>query len=450
MSKRLWLLGFTGLVMVGFLVACGSKYNSSSNGLLLVGSQGSQVIQTFSFGLNSGSVSSIANSTNDTGNSTCILNGQPGSIVVDPSGSYAYLLQNFTTLCQNSATGIAVFKINSNGTLTSTGNLVSLAQPTIAIAPPVGGTEQVPVVPYKLSVDSAGKFLFVADRATTDGAGRFVPGGVSVFSIGSGGSLTEVSGSPFYTTTPGITLAAAGFDIVDVAATPTVFPQIGINGVQNGVCQAPGTTAPTSEYLYAVDSLGYQVIEFVVNTTTGVLTLPAGQYQFATGGQVPAGIAVDPCDRFVYVSNSTSNNISAFTICSGAATQSPLCGSPTTGNLFAITGSPFAISGNTSQPGPLVVDPFGNNVYVVGTGSNTLSLFKISSTSGSITAMTPAVVATGNKPTSIAIRADDNWMFVSNYNSGSVSQYSITPATGAVNVAQPITTDNQPYGVAVK
>ncbi len=97
-----------------------------------------------------------------------------------------------------------------------------------------------------------------------------------------------------------------------------------------------------------------------------------------------------------------------------------------------------------------MVDPFGNNVYVVGTLSNTLSLFKISSASGGLTAMTPAVVATGNKPTSIAIRADDNWMFVSNFNSGSVSQYSITPATGAVSVAQPITTDNLPYGVAVK
>ena len=78
MSKRLWLLGVLGLVSIGLLMACGSKYNSSSNGLLLVGSQGSSVIQTFSFGLNNGHVSSIANSVNDTGNQTCILNGFAG------------------------------------------------------------------------------------------------------------------------------------------------------------------------------------------------------------------------------------------------------------------------------------------------------------------------------------------------------------------------------------
>jgi hypothetical protein len=70
--------------------------------------------------------------------------------------------------------------------------------------------------------------------------------------------------------------------------------------------------------------------------------------------------------------------------------------------------------------------------------------------SGSLTALTPATVATGSDPISIAIRGDDNWMFVTNYQSQSVSQYSITPATGALSVLPTITTDNYPFGVAVK
>ena len=41
MSKRFWLLGLLGLMSVALLVACGSNYDSSSNGLVLVGSQGS-------------------------------------------------------------------------------------------------------------------------------------------------------------------------------------------------------------------------------------------------------------------------------------------------------------------------------------------------------------------------------------------------------------------------
>src|SRR6202008_4007653 len=92
MSKRFWLLGFLGLILVALLAACGSTYNSSSNGLVLVGSQGSSVIQTFSLNPNSGHIGTVANSTNDTGNSTCILNGLPAQMVMDPKGAYAYVI----------------------------------------------------------------------------------------------------------------------------------------------------------------------------------------------------------------------------------------------------------------------------------------------------------------------------------------------------------------------
>jgi len=108
------------------------------------------------------------------------------------------------------------------------------------------------------------------------------------------------------------------------------------------------------------------------------------------------------------------------------------------------------MSGAVSAPGPIVVDPFGNNVYVVGTLSNTVSAFKISSVSGALQAATPPTVATGREPTSIVIRGDDNWMFVTNFLDATVSQYSIAPATGTLTVLPAIPTDNSPWGVAVK
>jgi len=70
--------------------------------------------------------------------------------------------------------------------------------------------------------------------------------------------------------------------------------------------------------------------------------------------------------------------------------------------------------------------------------------------SGSVTALTPATIPTGVQPKAIVIRGDDNWLFVTNYGSASVSQYSITPATGALSVLPTIQTDNYPFGVAVK
>src|SRR5437588_2995792 len=167
MSKRLWLLGVGVLVSIAVLVACGTNYNSSSDGLLLVGSQGSGLIETFSFTVDKGKISAIANSPSDTASQTCVLNGVPSSIVMDPTGAYAYTIINAIPQCTASKTGIATFKVNSSGTLTATGSLVSDANP-------VG-----------MAMDPAGKFLFVAE-----GLG---PHGINVYAIGSGASLTPVA-----------------------------------------------------------------------------------------------------------------------------------------------------------------------------------------------------------------------------------------------------------------
>lgn len=451
MSKRFgWLLGAVVLVSIGVLVACGSKYNSSSDGLVLVGSQGSGLIETFSFNLGNGHVSAVSNSPGDTSSQTCVLNGIPSSLVVDPKGTYAYAIINANSSCSGSTTGILALKVNSGGTTTAVGSPVPLNPGTVTVQGTTA-TEAVAVVPSMMVIDPAGKFLFVADRATTDrpdDTGLPVPGAVSVFAIGSGGSVTEVAGSPFFTSNPATTLPQAGIDIVAVAPTPTVFPATGVNGVQNSVCSGAGINPPTSQYLYAVDGIGNQVFEFVVDTTSGVLTNPSnlGSVPSLATDKVPAGIAVDPCDRFVYVSDSLTDRVSAYTICTAVSPTCPLAD----GSLIPVAGSPFALSGSPNSPGPLVVDPYGNFVYVLGTLSNTINPLRISPVSGSLTALSPATVATGSRPTAIAIRADDNWLFVTNFNSASVSQYAITPATGALTVGQAIQTDNYPWGVAVK
>jgi 6-phosphogluconolactonase (cycloisomerase 2 family) len=421
MSKRFaWLLGVVVLVSIGVLVACGTTFNASSDGLVLVGSQGSGLIETFSFNLGTGSVSAISNTPTDTSNQTCVLNGVPSSIVMDPKGTYAYAVINAVSTCSGSATGILAFKVNSSGSTTPAGSLVPDANPVA------------------ISMDAAGKFLFVAEG---------VGGGVNVYSIGSDATLTLVPGT---FTLPPLPMIP---NFVALAATPTVFPAIGINGVQNSVCSAVGLNPPTSEFLYVVDSQNYVVWVFEVDTSSGALKNPGVSTvapSFPTD-PVPAGVAVDPCDRFVYVSDSLTNKVSAFTICSAVGSGCPLAD----GSLKAVAGSPFSLSGSASGPGPLVVDPFGNNVYVIGTLSNTVSPLKISPISGALAPMSPATVATGQGPMSIAVRGDDNWMFVTNFGSAAlggstVSQYSITPATGALTAQPAIPTDNLPWGVAVK
>jgi 6-phosphogluconolactonase (cycloisomerase 2 family) len=425
MSTRFaWLLGVVVLVSIGLLVACGTTYNSSSDGLVLVGSQGSAAIQTFSFNLGTGHMSSVYNSTSSTIASTCILPGLPASIVLDPAGAFAYTIINAAEACNTTTTttinGIMAFKVNSDGTMSQ-----------IGLTPDPN--------PVALFMDSAGKFLFVAE-----GLG----GTVESFAIGGGAGLTAVPGA--------FTLPAAiqPPNFSALAATPTVFPGIGLNGVKNSVCAGTAVNPPTTEFLYVTDAVNNVVLEFGVDPSTGALGNPDGftSIQVSPVGAVPSGVAVDPCDRFVYVANNQSNTVSAFTICNGLSTQNQkVCPIVANGQLVPLSNSPFSLSGGGANlPGPLAVDPYGNTLYVVGTGSSTISIFSISPVSGSLTPGKTSTVTTGLRPTSIAIRSDDSWLFVTDFLAGTVSQYSITPATGELSPQPPVTTDNYPWGVAVK
>jgi 6-phosphogluconolactonase (cycloisomerase 2 family) len=427
MSTRFtWLLGLAILVSIGLLAACGSHYSASSDGLVIVPSQGSAVVQSFSFNLSNGHTSQV--NTNPT------IPGPPdqgsqASIVLDPKGAFAYVTSvntpnPATDPCTTSSV-IATYTVKSDGTIAAIGQQ-TLSPTTQA------------VVPVALAIDSAGKYLFVANRSVCviGNPQTLVPGSVSVFAIGSNASLAEVAGSPFPVP---LVQGGGAANLVALAASPTVFP--------SQFAQCSMTTAPTAEFLYVTDAQNNVVWEFSVNTSSGALTLPATS--FATGS-IPSGIAIDPCNRFAYIANENSNNVSAYTVC---ASNSPLqtC-SNQTGSLVAVAGSPFS-AGN--GPGPLVVSPFGNFLYVLDKSGSAVSAFQISQASGSLSPISPATVATGNTPVSIAIRADSNWLFVTNNGStsgnGSISQYSITPATGSLNPAgSGITTDTFPWGVAVK
>jgi len=451
MSKRFaWLLGVMVLVLIGLLVACGTTYNSAYDGLVLVSSQGSGLLETFSFSLNNGSISAVNNPPNDTSDLICVLNGIPSSIVVDPAGAYAYtIITANTSDCGSGSTttGIETFKINSDGTMKAAGSIVPDPNP------------------MQLVMDSTGKYLFVAEglnsMATAPNAapcpGTTAQYGICVYAISNGG-LTPVPGTFNFVLPQGLSFQTPNF--AAVAVTPMVLPGL-VNGAQQAACSM--NAHPTVEYLYAADAVNGVVWEFSVNTSTGALGnpppttqvpyFPTPAFVSGTAESVPAGVAVDACNRFVYVANNLSNNISGYSICNGSATQSAQCGILPTlppGALVPVSGSPFILSGGANGPGPILSDPFGNNLYVLDLLSNQISTFHISQISGSLTAGTSAVVATGNQPKSMVIRSDDNWLFVANYGSATISQYSITPATGALSFLTTTSTDNYPWGVAVK
>ncbi|HUO25994.1 MAG TPA: beta-propeller fold lactonase family protein [Candidatus Aquilonibacter sp.] len=397
-SRFAWLLGILILLAVGLLVACGRKYSSSANGLVVVPTQGSAVMDTFSLNLNNGAVTRINNTAGPP------TPGAPTNIVIDPAGQFVYVIVTQTSALPGSLTGIATYKVGSDGKLSSAG--------TTAMSNPVA-----------LAMDSDGKFLFVANG--TDGT-------VTVLSVSSG-TLNEVG-------VTGIQSGPQGpANVTALAASPTVFPSI--------YAACSGKAAPTSENLYVTDSQNYLVWEFGVSSS-GALGNPPGDQSplsFATG-TLPSGVAVDPCNRFLYVANqSPDNSISSYTICNTLLL--PVC-PVADGSLVEVQGSPFPTQG--IDPGPMLEDPYGKHLYVVNTRSSSITAYKIGQATGALTAMTPSPIATNSQPKSIAIRSDGLWLFVANFNSANVSQYAVTPASGQLVPQAAFGTDNYPFGVAVK
>jgi 6-phosphogluconolactonase (cycloisomerase 2 family) len=399
-TRFTWMLGVAVLISIAVLVACSTTYSSSNNGLVVVSTQGNPDMDTFNLDLVNGSVAQ-----NTTRPPT---NGQPTAVVLDPTGTFTYVMITQSSAVNDSVTGIETFPVASDGRLGS-GTTTTLK----------GG-----VAPVSMIIDSAGKFLFVADST---------PPAVSVLAIGSSGGLTEVSGSPFAVTElPGGATRNAIPSPSALAVTSTVYPSA------FAVCS--GSVPPTTENLYVTDLANYAVLDYSVSSA-GALTLVA---ETATGSN-PSGVTVDPCNRFVYVSNSQPDNtVSAYTVC--RVVSLPSC-PDANDSLLPVSGSPFAVG---NSPGALMMDAYAGFLYVLDRGQNAISSFRVSTTTGSLTALSPTPVTTNSVPTAMAIRSDDTWMFVTNLNSGNLSEYAITAATGALTPHSEVQTDGSPWGVAVK
>ncbi len=127
--------------------------------------------------------------------------------------------------------------------------------------------------------------------------------------------------------------------------------------------------------------------------------------------------------EFVYVSNLSSNNVSAYAINAG------------TGALTQLTGSPFAAG---CQPSGVAIDASGKFLYVANNGSisghypGNVSAYAINAHTGVLTPVRGSPFAAGDRPTGVATDPAGKFTYVTNYASFNVSTYAINSRTGAL------------------
>jgi 6-phosphogluconolactonase (cycloisomerase 2 family) len=280
---------------------------------LYVTDSNSSLISTDAIG--AGGALTLDVSTASTGTTT----NQPFGLAIDPAGPYVYVASND----------------NPNGTLEAYAATAGVLTPVTGLLAtsihPSGN------VPYQLAVDPVNALLYAANYYDDNIVG---------YSIGAGGQLTQVPGSPF---------PFQGALATDQPYALAVYPKGG--------------------FLYVTDSVANSVNEYSYGAN-GTL----GHWIIYEVGAKPKGVTIDPTGSFLYVSNSGDGTVSAFTI------------NPGTGELTAIASSPFVASGTASPntPTAVQVDPSGQFAYVANGDSGTLSVFTINLATGALTPLPPA------------------------------------------------------------
>lgn len=311
-----------------------------------------------------------------------------------------------------------------------------LGQVTLAAAASVGLMLSLTACGPSNTID----FLYVTSSKTN-------PGKINVYKVdGEAGALIEIHNSPY---------PSGGRNPVADATSPNGKNLYVINHDDNTVvefaigtdgklypqqtCNTPGTfpvqltVSPDGKYLYVVET--YQpnfnqnlpgpgaLIVYPLNDTGGLgpsnncAPIANGQDQFFAVGNNPAGLTVLKSNAFVYVVNesgSTSNQLGP----SVTGFQVHTDGTLTNIGTFPVGVAPDAIAS----------DPTNRFVYVTDGAANQVIGFLVQ-TDGTLVPM-QRPFPTDNDPVSITVDPRGQWVLVSNYNSGTVTDFSIDRATG--------------------
>lgn len=190
------------------------------------------------------------------------------------------------------------------------------------------------------------------------------------------------------------------------------------HGPPSSIAEIPGSPFPTGSApsavrafppsLYVANSGSNDISAYSLDPATGALT-PVPGSPFPTGTD-PSSIAAVPASPFVsgsipflVVANRGSNNVSVYSVASD-------------GGLTPVPGSPFEAG---QAPSSVVVDAYGSFVYVADSGSNDISAYAIDPATGNLTRLAGSPFAVGGtQPVSLS-----GYLYVANAGSNNLSVF---------------------------
>ncbi len=167
---------------------------------------------------------------------------------------------------------------------------------------------------------------------------------------------------------------------------------------------------------------------------TGAAALPSGVLTSVTGspfcaGTTPTAIASHPYSTFLYVTDSSQNQVITYSINTSTTIPTPF------GALANLPQGPVATG---TFPDGIVVDPRGLYVYVANKNGGSVSGYGVNLATGALSALaTGGTAATGAQPGCVIVEpALGRFLYTGNFVDNTVSGFNLDPNTGALSATQ--------------
>jgi 6-phosphogluconolactonase len=178
------------------------------------------------------------------------------------------------------------------------------------------------------------------------------------------------------------------------------------------------SAAAAQQFVYAARRGTDQLVGYNINLFGGLTRIPGSPFVAGAGANA---VAVDRFNRFAFVTNEGSMNVSAFTI------------NPFSGALTAVAGSPFALP---SAPKTLTVDGSGRFLYVLHGAA--ISAFAIDPFTGALTTIAGSPFPAGQALVGLAADPFGRFLFTSDSVRRVAISFSIDPAAGRLTEASAV------------
>jgi YVTN family beta-propeller protein len=218
----------------------------------------------------------------------------PSSVVVDPSGKFAYVASGGGGFPYN----VDMYTINATtGALTSMGTIAAGTDPVSVAVDPSGKFAYA----VNENFGSAGNVSMYAINATT---GALTSMGTIAAGTDPVSATVDPSGKFAYVTNSG----SNDFSMYTINATTGALTSLGT--IAAGTDPVSATVDPSGKFAYVTNSGSNDVSMYAINATTGSLTLIG----MIAAELSPTSIAIHPSGKFAYVTNSGSNDVSMYSI----------------------------------------------------------------------------------------------------------------------------------------